>query len=115
MVMALSADHLMALFPDVDTPFEDAVDVVNRLLPYHVFQHPQIDLDAMRGIKGKAKATEADLLKEEIRGAFAVNSGCRSWESGMADCISWPAQTRALPWHVTNVYEDYRIGFGEGG
>lgn len=58
----------MVLYPDVDTPFEDQVDVVNRLLPYHIFQYPKHDLDIARGTKGKAKATEIDYLKEEIAG-----------------------------------------------
>ena len=60
----------MTIYPDVDTPFADEADVVERLLPYHVFQHPRQDLDALLkgGDKGKGKATEADLLREEIRG-----------------------------------------------
>ena len=60
-------------FPDTDTPFVDATDVVRRLLPYHIFQHP---LDDLNGVtvdpsgKGKAKATGQDLLREEIAGMF---------------------------------------------
>ncbi|THG94161.1 hypothetical protein EW026_g7254 [Hermanssonia centrifuga] len=66
--MKLAADHQAVLHPDVDTPFTDAVDVVKRLLPYHIFQHPAEDLLALtRPIgKGKRKATEEDLLREEI-------------------------------------------------
>ncbi|OSD06779.1 hypothetical protein PYCCODRAFT_1430974 [Trametes coccinea BRFM310] len=69
----LAEDQRAALFPDVDTPFVDQVDVVKRLLPYHIFQQPKEDLDAMLQAgtlnpfgKGKRKATEADLLREEI-------------------------------------------------
>lgn len=55
---------MSTLLPDIDSPFESAEDAVNRLLPYHIFQHPKEDTG-----KGKRKATEADLLKEEIKGA----------------------------------------------
>ncbi|THH20423.1 hypothetical protein EW146_g947 [Bondarzewia mesenterica] len=57
----LTSDQIDALFPDVTTPFHNTEDVVRRLLPYHIFQHPREDLG-----KGKGKATENDLLKEEI-------------------------------------------------
>ena len=57
------------MYPDVDTPFIDEIDVVNRLLPYHVFQYPKQDISAMvHNSKGKAKATPEDLLREELRG-----------------------------------------------
>lgn len=59
----------------METPFADEVDVVTRLLPYHVFQQPKEDLDALlqsgsmhHSRKGKRKATEEDLLREEIAG-----------------------------------------------
>lgn len=74
--MKLAEDHHAALFPDVDEPFVDQVDVVKRLLPYHVFQLPHEDLDVPvqnrnlhQSHKGKRKATEEDLLREEIAGA----------------------------------------------
>ncbi|KAL6305063.1 hypothetical protein BKA93DRAFT_897186 [Sparassis latifolia] len=66
---SLAADHLAVLYPDVDTPFTDAQDVVRRLLPYHVFQQPRAGLVAQihtRSRKGKSKATEQDLLRDEI-------------------------------------------------
>jgi hypothetical protein len=53
------------LRPDVDTPFVDYADVVNRLLPYHVFQQPQEDLaKIIHDKKGKGKATENNLGAE---------------------------------------------------
>ena len=65
----LATDHILALYPDTDTPFEDEIDVVNRLLPYHVFQYPRDDLNAMISHgKGKAKASPEDELREELRG-----------------------------------------------
>lgn len=66
--LSLETDQILALYPDADTPFEDEIDVVNRLLPYHVFQNPGQDLNSLRGLKGKTKMTEEDVLKEEIRG-----------------------------------------------
>ncbi|KAI0704989.1 hypothetical protein C8T65DRAFT_653335 [Cerioporus squamosus] len=69
----LVEDQRAALYPDVDNPFTDELDVVNRLLPYHVFQQPKEDLDILiqhgtplPSRKGKRKATEEDLLREEI-------------------------------------------------
>lgn len=69
-------------FPDFDTPFEDAPDVVRRLLPYHIFQHPANDLNSIIADptgKGKAKATGQDLMREEIAGAnfFSGNLSIR--------------------------------------
>ncbi|KAJ7770177.1 hypothetical protein DFH07DRAFT_267450 [Mycena maculata] len=55
----LALDHAAVINPDTDTPFSDSVDVVNRLLPYHVFHQPREDLDR----KGKGKAND---LKTEI-------------------------------------------------
>ncbi|EPQ57252.1 hypothetical protein GLOTRDRAFT_137623 [Gloeophyllum trabeum ATCC 11539] len=67
---SLAGDHLVTLFPDVDNPFVDGDDVVKRLLPYHVYQQPQEDLQyvmkAARWSKGKSKATEVSALREEI-------------------------------------------------
>ncbi|TFK90586.1 hypothetical protein K466DRAFT_543279 [Polyporus arcularius HHB13444] len=69
----LAEDQRAALYPDVDNPFTDELDVLNRLLPYHVFQQPKEDLDVLiqygtplPSRKGKRKATEEDLLREEI-------------------------------------------------
>ncbi|KAI9507431.1 hypothetical protein F5148DRAFT_981427 [Russula earlei] len=61
---SLTADHFSVLFPDVDTPFRDIEDVVGRLLPYHVFQHPREDL--LKSGKGKRKATETEILQSEL-------------------------------------------------
>jgi hypothetical protein len=78
--LSLATDHILALYPDADTPFVDEIDVVNRLLPYHVFQYPKDDLKAMMpNGKGKAKATPEDELREELRGMFSrcVLASCR--------------------------------------
>ena len=40
----LADDHARCLQPDVKTPFRSARDVVDRLLPYHVWQVPERDL-----------------------------------------------------------------------
>jgi hypothetical protein len=68
----LAADHAAVMNPDVDSPFVDAVDVVHRLLPYHVFQQPQEDLRTVterRRAKGKDKAY--DVIRDEIEGRKA--------------------------------------------
>lgn len=63
------ADHVAVLHPDVETPFQDASDAIQRLLPYHVFQQPKEDLQSVTNPgKGKRKATEEELLREEIQG-----------------------------------------------
>lgn len=66
---SLAVDHASVLSPDSETPFRDATDVVKRLLPYHIFQYPKEDLMNISGYaKGKRKATEEELLREEIAG-----------------------------------------------
>lgn len=63
--LSLAFDQLSALHPNTDAPFENAVDVVNRLLPYHIFLHPRESLDPVEGIhKGKRKITSHDLANE---------------------------------------------------
>ncbi|KAJ8076507.1 hypothetical protein PM082_000930 [Marasmius tenuissimus] len=55
----LAEDHSAVLDPDVDTPFIDSVDVVKRLLPYHIFLNPVEDLKPLvTDRKGKSKAEE---------------------------------------------------------
>lgn len=66
---SIALDQLSALYPNVDAPFEDAVDVVNRLLPYHIFQQPRASLQAtVTNAHGKGKAKASDVLIE-IQGA----------------------------------------------
>ena len=65
----LTADHISILFPDVNTPFQDVGDVVDRLLPYHVFQHPKADL--LVANKGKRRASETEILQSELAGIFS--------------------------------------------
>lgn len=71
----IAADQTAALRPDTESPFRDAKDVVQRLLPYHIFQHPAEDLAQLvhgGSRKGKRKATEEDLLREEIAGSHRL-------------------------------------------
>ncbi|KAJ3988545.1 hypothetical protein F5890DRAFT_1491331 [Lentinula detonsa] len=61
----IAADHAAVLNPDVESPFVDALDAVNRLLPYHVFLQPKEDLaPLLRDRKGKTKASEAADIAE---------------------------------------------------
>ncbi|KAK2463235.1 hypothetical protein APHAL10511_004890 [Amanita phalloides] len=69
----LASDHAAVLKPDMDNPFADYADVVNRLLPYHVFQQPQEDLTKLaHDKKGKGKATESDIRAEIAETKFAL-------------------------------------------
>jgi len=63
----LKEDQDLVLHPDVDSPFVDEIDVINRLLPYHVFQQPKEDLSAVVSGKGKEKAAAID-WDDEIAG-----------------------------------------------
>ncbi len=63
----LTADQAAVIHPDVDTPFSDTLDVVKRLLPYHIYQQPPEDLRTLTHGnvgKGKGKATNDDLNRE---------------------------------------------------
>ncbi|KAJ2918027.1 hypothetical protein MD484_g2405, partial [Candolleomyces efflorescens] len=68
----LAQDQAAVLSPDVDTPFQDQLDVVKRLLPYHIFQQPKEDLDTVIYGKGKGKAVDYDLKKEISDTKFAL-------------------------------------------
>ncbi|KAJ7783245.1 hypothetical protein B0H16DRAFT_1496076 [Mycena metata] len=72
----LAQDHSAVLNPDTDTPFSDATDVVNRLLPYHVFQQPREDLDR----KGKRKADDVAAEVEDTKFALECFKRKRSLE-----------------------------------
>ncbi len=59
------------LQPDVDTPFVDHVDVMRRLLPYHIYQQPREDLELIHGRKGKQRAANSD-PKTELKGEYLI-------------------------------------------
>ncbi|KAI6119862.1 hypothetical protein EDD16DRAFT_1479769 [Pisolithus croceorrhizus] len=72
----LAADHAAVLHPDIDSPFSDHADVVNRLLPYHIFQQPQEDVRTLpesRPYKGKERAKYDDIRLEIKETRFALN------------------------------------------
>lgn len=67
----VAQDQGLVSHPDVDSQFVDEIDVIKRLLPYHIFQQPKEDLGST--ISGKAKANVAEVdLKEEIRATKAA-------------------------------------------
>ncbi|KAF8906490.1 hypothetical protein CPB84DRAFT_1675748, partial [Gymnopilus junonius] len=43
--------------PDIDSPFVDELDAINRLLPYHIFQQPKEDMRTVISCKGKERAS----------------------------------------------------------
>lgn len=61
--LALAADQLYATHPDLSS-FHSADDVVDRLLPYHIFNIPDEDLvpTTAKG-KGKARARDWDVAQ----------------------------------------------------
>lgn len=67
--------------PDVESPFADAADAVRRLLPYHVFHHPEDELQhaicsARRAsvTKGKGKEKALD-VPPHLEGLALENLG----------------------------------------
>ncbi|KAG7440031.1 uncharacterized protein BT62DRAFT_938455 [Guyanagaster necrorhizus] len=71
----LAADQAAVTHPEVDTPFSDTLDIIKRLLPYHVYQQPSDDLHALihgNVGKGKGKATHDDLNREIHETKFAL-------------------------------------------
>jgi len=62
----LAHDQELVSHPDVDSQFVDEEDVINRLLPYHIFQQPKEDLGLVILGKGKEKVAEVE-WKEEIQ------------------------------------------------
>ncbi|KAK7053324.1 hypothetical protein VNI00_003950 [Paramarasmius palmivorus] len=67
----LAEDHTAVLNPDVDSAFTDTLDVVKRLLPYHIYLNPNEDLETIvLDRKGKSKADE--LRNENQETKFAI-------------------------------------------
>ncbi|KIK67361.1 hypothetical protein GYMLUDRAFT_37466 [Collybiopsis luxurians FD-317 M1] len=61
----IATDHAAVLSPDIETPFLDTIDAINRLLPYHIFLQPKADLTPPLGDrKGKKKAVGMEDIKE---------------------------------------------------
>lgn len=43
---SILSDHKAVTEPDYKTPFRSKQDVIDRLLPYHIYQYPKVDMDA---------------------------------------------------------------------
>lgn len=112
MKQLLMADRKTVHQPDIETPFQDAADVVRRLLPYHIFNHPQSELEhaiatGRRLSKGKEK--EVDLpanlqaLALENEGTLEPPWNQFAYRSAMANRPSHrsPAPSQRLRWHWT--------------
>lgn len=102
----LSADHAAVLHPDIDRPFTSAADAVERLLPYHIYQHPLEDLFAFThpNRKGKRKASAEDLIREEIKGASVARY--------VAVRAHHYSQTRDLHYNAGNARPPWRRNSG---
>ena len=67
----LAHDQELVSHPDVDSQFVDETDVINRLLPYHIFQQPIEDLGSVLLGHRKEKVAKVE-WKEEIQGKAAI-------------------------------------------
>lgn len=82
MFALIAADQKAVMHPDVESPFADAADAVRRLLPYHVFHHPNEELEYATRMayfqsvspKGKGKEKEMD-VPPHLYGAALENLG----------------------------------------
>lgn len=63
---ALVADQQATLQPDYRTPFQDAEDVVKRLLPYHVWQINEDDLYHV--LESGLEAEDKAMWEDKVRG-----------------------------------------------
>ncbi|KAG8979470.1 hypothetical protein FRC05_008459 [Tulasnella sp. 425] len=90
----LATDHRAVDSPDVETPFRDAVDVVRRLLPYHVFQHPQEELEYATALNNRATAFALELHEEarELKERFRQLRTRESAKTSPDDQLYWLTQ-----------------------
>ncbi|RIA88098.1 hypothetical protein C1645_826865 [Glomus cerebriforme] len=58
---AAKADQMAVLQPDYKTPFRSLKDAVARLLPYHIFEYPEVDM------KGNDQTSDLDATKNALR------------------------------------------------
>ncbi|CDS05326.1 hypothetical protein LRAMOSA07855 [Lichtheimia ramosa] len=58
---SILSDHKAVTEPDYKTPFKSKQDVIDRLLPYHIYQYPKVDMDA-----NKIPMDKQDQLTKEI-------------------------------------------------
>lgn len=96
---ALQRDWDAVLCSNYETPFEDAKDVVARLLPWHVWQVPQ---RVIQGAKGKGKARQIDgLIESQGKSDDEV-----VWESVVDDSTTPSTQLKRRKisednWHIS--------------
>ncbi|KAJ2370460.1 hypothetical protein H4S02_009788 [Coemansia sp. RSA 2611] len=62
---ALAMDHHMVRAPEWQTPFSGTQDMIQRLLPFHVFQYPDSAIDA--GVAREEQRIEASTPVLELR------------------------------------------------
>ena len=60
--LALLQDHLSTLYPSPPTGFRSFKDVVDRLLPWHIWQIPDEELEGSRSEAFEAKRVEYGAL-----------------------------------------------------
>ncbi|KAJ1915637.1 hypothetical protein H4219_004207 [Mycoemilia scoparia] len=61
----LKADHDVVSSPNIDTPFQNHTDMVQRLLPYHVYQYPESMLEPPPNFEQDCKESGQRLHESE--------------------------------------------------
>jgi len=65
MALLLANDCKQTSNPSIEAPFTDAKDVVRRLLPFHIYQHPENELRYAQSSKAHARYRTAEKGKEK--------------------------------------------------
>lgn len=81
--LALLQDHISTLYPTRPTPFTSFHDVVEKLVPYHIWQIHDEEL------AGSGKEQQSVLDAREEKGEFRDALSCWSPLAGLPDYEHW--------------------------
>ncbi|KAJ8661177.1 hypothetical protein O0I10_002925 [Lichtheimia ornata] len=62
---SILSDHKAVTEPDYKTPFRSKQDVIDRLLPYHIYQYPKVDMDANKIPMDKQDQLTMEIFKSQ--------------------------------------------------
>lgn len=68
--LALAQDQVSTLYPDPPTAFESYEDVVQRLVPYHIWQTCDEELEGQEGESEEKRKEKVDRGKSDFRLPF---------------------------------------------
>ncbi|CAG8490441.1 776_t:CDS:10 [Ambispora gerdemannii] len=63
---SLAEDHRAVLYPDYKTPFSSFGDVLNRLLPYHIYQYADNELDSNKNTSTEEEGTRRKVIYDKF-------------------------------------------------